>query len=215
MNRPRCMILDWDGTVADTMPALTGIAVSLLTKCYELDPFRAKKSYVETTGLPFEQQIALMFPNNPRNREVVEEFEQRKKETFFDQRLFPDVIPVLKAFRAASIPVSVSSSTVQPLIEEYICRNGMKNLIDHVLGFRPGFEKGRDHFTYLVKKIGNLAFSDLLYVGDSLKDGERARSCGVPFIARVGMVSEDDFLAHFPGTTCIDNLVELIGLLGL
>jgi phosphoglycolate phosphatase-like HAD superfamily hydrolase len=215
VNRPKCLVLDWDGTVADTMPVLTDIAVSLMTKWYELEPDRAKRMYVETTGLPFVQQIALMFPDNPRNMQVVEEFEQRKKETFFDQRLFPDVIPVLKALSAASIPVAVSSSTVQPLIEEYINRNGMKNLIGHILGFCPGFEKGRDHFTYLVKKMGSMAFSDLLYVGDSLKDGERARNCGVPFIARVGMVSKDDFLAQFPGTTCIGCLEELTGLLGL
>ncbi len=44
---------------------------------------------------------------------------------------------------------------------------------DIVLGFREGFEKGKAHFDYVKDKFG-LDKEDMTFVGDSLKDAEKA-----------------------------------------
>ena len=113
MDIPKVIVFDWDGTIANTMPILTKIAVDLLTHHYQLDRDQAKQLYIETTGLPFVQQIALIFPKNTKNTLVVSEFEQKKENTFFDQALFPDVVTVFQAFKRVNVSIAVSSSTIQ------------------------------------------------------------------------------------------------------
>ena len=57
--------------------------------------------------------------------------------------------------------------------------------------------------------------SELLYVGDSIKDGERAEECNVPFIAKIGLFFEPDFSDRFPNVICIEQLIELLVVFNL
>ncbi|MFX0195216.1 MAG: HAD family hydrolase [Candidatus Hodarchaeota archaeon] len=200
-------MLDFDGTVADTMPVLEEIAVKLITKNYGKDRETARKEYIRTTGLPFWQQLELLFPNNPLNYEIAARFEEEKKNRFFDQPLFDDAVETIEQLRQNFI-VCVSSSTLQPLVEQYCQVN--KLIIDCILGYRPGFEKGKDHFDYIIKKF-DLTYSDLVYVGDSLKDAERAQHNNVVFVGKVGLFSKQEFqeLGNIPTITSLKELLLL------
>ncbi len=189
------------------MPVLEEIAVKLITKNYGKDRETARKEYIRTTGLPFWQQLELLFPNNPLNYEIAARFEEEKKNRFFDQPLFDDAVETIEQLRQNFI-VCVSSSTLQPLVEQYCQVN--KLIIDCILGYRPGFEKGKDHFDYIIKKF-DLTYSDLVYVGDSLKDAERAQHNNVVFVGKVGLFSKQEFqeLGNIPTITSLKELLLL------
>lgn len=202
----KMVTLDFDGTTADTMPTLENIAVKLITKHYQLSTETAKEKYRNTTGLPFVQQIHMIFPEQPQNETVITQFEKEKIESIFDLPLFDDAIETIDYLRENGILVAISSSTTQPIIEKYCELKGLQ--VDAILGYKPGFEKGKDHFDYLMEKF-SLAPEDMLYVGDSLKDCERAQKSKILFIGRIGMFSEKRFSEISQSKIFIHELSEL------
>jgi hypothetical protein len=129
----------------DMMPqATTGhlatIAVRLLNSYFGLSLEMGKYLYVKTSGLPFEEQVELMFPNHEKNAELVASFEQEKEDTIFKQPLFPEVKSVFAALSTGGHRLVISSSNTRSMMEEYCSRTGLK--VDLILGYRKGFGKG-------------------------------------------------------------------------
>lgn len=212
MKGVRVLILDFDGTVADTMTYLTELAAGLLAERYGMGREEARRAYVDTTGLPFVQQMEILFPGDGRNAETVRLFEADKRESMGRFDLFPDVRPTLGALREAGIKVCVSSGNYDDIIHDFMGRRGLE--VDLVMGFRPGFEKGRDHFEHAMREFGSDAGSTV-FVGDSIKDGERAEEAGIRFIAKTGLVSMEEFKARFQRIPVVSDLAELLHILGL
>ena len=206
----KLIALDFDGTTADTMPTLEKIAVKLIVENYKIEIEDARTKYRNTTGLPFEQQIAILFPGNEKNNFVIKEFEKEKISSIFDLPLFEDTLDTIAKLRKNGYLVAISSSTTQPIIEKY-CKQ--RNLdVDHVCGYRKGFEKGKDHFDFLMEKF-NLKPEEVVYVGDSLKDCERAQGSNILFIGRIGMFSQEQFDKISTSKIIIHQLHELLDLI--
>lgn len=212
MKGLKVVVLDFDGTVADTMSYLTELAAGLLVKNYGMDRGAAQRAYVDTTGLPFVQQMELLYPGDERNEETVSLFEAAKRENMSRFGLFPDVKDTVARLRAAGVKVCVSSSNFEDLILEFMKNRGLE--ADLVMGYRPGFEKGRSHFQHAMRHFRSDGRSTV-FVGDSIKDGEKARSAGIGFIAKTGLVDRQEFQQRFPGTPVISSLAELLHILGL
>jgi phosphoglycolate phosphatase len=206
------VIFDFDGTIADTMPFLVDLAARLLTTHYGLGDAGARKAYIDTTGLPFCRQMEIIFPGDPRNAATVEQFEAVKRDHLTDFRFFPDAAPVLGEIRKRGIKVCLSSGNVEGIIEPVLVSRGLA--VDLVMGWRPGFEKGPDHFGFAAETFG-VPLEGMLFVGDSLKDGLAARGCGVKFIARAGLVDRAELERQLPGTPIIGSLVEVLPFLGI
>ncbi|MHA1950346.1 MAG: HAD family hydrolase [Candidatus Thorarchaeota archaeon] len=186
------VIFDFDGTLADSMPFLENIGVQVMMKYFEVDEADATERYRSTTGLPYEHQVKLNFPDNPKNEDAIEEFEKLKIEKIFEQELFPDSVDTVRKLREMGMDVFVSSSTFQPTIEGYFERKGILDLFKAIVGYRPGFEKGADHFNY-INSIFNIQFDEMVFVGDSLKDYERAKGF-CTFIGILGMFNTQRFV---------------------
>jgi phosphoglycolate phosphatase-like HAD superfamily hydrolase len=206
----KLVTLDFDGTTADTMPTLEEFAVKLMVKYYKLETEDARTKYQITTGLPFEQQMELIFPDNPNNDEVISQFEREKIKSIFDLPLFTDAKSTIDLLREMGYLVAISSSTTQPIIEKYCNKNGL--VVDQIVGYKIGFEKGKDHFDFLRKEF-NLSAEELVYVGDSLKDCERAQNNDIVFIGKIGMFSREDFNKISKSKIVITDLEELIKII--
>ncbi|MFX0045320.1 MAG: HAD family hydrolase [Candidatus Hermodarchaeota archaeon] len=192
-ERLRCeaIIFDFDGTLADSMPFLESIGVLVMMGFHGVPKDEAASRYKVTTGLPYEHQIKLNFPEHEQNEAAIEEFERMKIERIYDQKLFPDAQDVLSEVKRRGFSVFVSSSTFEPTIKEYFRRLGLLDFFEGILGYRPGFEKGADHFKHVAKEYG-IPLEDIVFVGDSIKDYERSRDF-CQFIALEGMFTEADF----------------------
>jgi phosphoglycolate phosphatase-like HAD superfamily hydrolase len=209
----KAIVFDFDGTLADSMPFLQSIGVEVMMKHFGVSKDDAIKKYVTTTGLPYEHQIKLNFPDDTRNKAAIEEFEQLKIKRIYEQELFPDAEPAVRELGKRGFDMFVSSSTFQPTIEEYFRRRGILELFEAVVGYRPGFEKGADHFNYINSNY-NIDFDDMLFVGDSLKDYERSKGY-CKFIALAGLFDYQDFRnAGYEGEG-ISRLSELLEIVKL
>ncbi|MHA1504113.1 MAG: HAD family hydrolase [Candidatus Heimdallarchaeota archaeon] len=202
----KMITLDFDGTTADTMPTLEKTAVRLIMQNYSLLDDDARTKYRRTTGLPFEQQISILFPDHEKNEFVINEFEKEKIEGIFDLPLFPDAKETIVYLRENDYLVAISSSTTQPIIEKYCKLNEL--IVDQILGYRPGFEKGKDHFDFLIEKF-EVSNTEMIYVGDSLKDCKRAQGSDIVFIGRFGMFTREDFDKISKSKLYISKLAEL------
>lgn len=206
----KACILDFDGTLVDTMGELTKIAVEVMMQYYGISSHEAKEKYIETSGLPFCQQIEMIFPSDSKNKEATEEFERRKLINFFQHPPFSEAYKVLKFLHKKGFCIAVSSSNMQNVIDEYIQKYKMK--VDFALGWRgEGFEKGYGHFEFVRKKL-SIGKEEMVFVGDSLKDAERAKNYGIDFIAKCGIFTRQDFQQNASPIAIIDNLAELIPL---
>jgi phosphoglycolate phosphatase-like HAD superfamily hydrolase len=210
MKKLQCtaIIFDFDGTLANSMPFLESIGVQMMRKHFGISQEDATDKYRSTTGLPYEQQVKFSFPNNPANEDAIEEFEQLKIDRIFEQELFPDSEETLQEIQSMGVDIFVSSSTFQSTIVEYFRRKGLMDYFVEILGYRPGFEKGADHFEYVSKKYG-IPLDELVFVGDSLKDYERSTGyCG--FIAISRMFSEEEFRKMGHEGPVVDDLLEVL-----
>ena len=204
----KAVIFDFDGTLADSMPFLESIGVEMMMKYFGVSKKDATTRYRSTTGLPYEQQVKMNFPDHPKNEEAIEAFEKLKIDRIFEQLLFEDTEDSVGKLNQMGIDVFVSSSTFQTTIEEYFRRLGILSLFKGILGYRPGFEKGADHFNHIHSEY-NIQFDEMLFVGDSLKDYERSQGF-CKFIGISGMFSIEDFNSKGHSGLVVEKLSEVV-----
>ena len=108
------VIYDLDGTLLDSMPALTAIATALMTERYGIDVEVARRRYLQTTGADFATQLEELFPSHPANGKVAAEFERRKERALRDARPFVEAMPTLSRFRSEGVRQFVCSSSLSP-----------------------------------------------------------------------------------------------------
>ncbi len=208
MKRTKAYLFDFDGTLVDTMMGFADIAGDVISMYHDDITFdEARKKYLDTSGNPFFQQLEIMFPGDPLNRDKAKIFEERKIEGFFKSSFDSDVRYTINQLRKEGHLAGVASNNFQELIDKFVLEENLE--FDIVLGFRHGFEKGPAHFDYVCEKF-NLSKSDLTFVGDSLKDAEKARDYGVHFVGICGTFQRDDFLKFDSETVTIENLKELL-----
>ncbi|MBN2403683.1 MAG: HAD hydrolase-like protein [Spirochaetes bacterium] len=206
----RAFLFDFDGTLVDTMDGFADIAGRVIHEFHPEMSFKdARANYMKTSGAPFFQQCEILFPGHPANTEKVKIFEEEKQDGFFKQRFSDDVKYAINALRERGDIAGVSSNNYQELIDKFVKREGL--IFDVVLGFNNGFQKGKDHFEFVMKKF-SLSNKELTFVGDSLKDAEKAFANKINFIGKCGTFKKEDFLSMNENIKTINNIRELLNL---
>lgn len=205
--RKSLCIFDFDGTLVDSMTSFADLAASLISQHFDLNPAQARQAYLDTSGLPFYQQLEILFPKHVKNHEVSELFESNKRKDYLEKPLFKDVESGLTRLRKNKIRVAISSNNSHELVEQYLAKkNNFPS--DLVLGYRKDFAKGRQHFDHILNFF-DVAPSEALFVGDSQQDGKKALDYGLDFVGRVGTVSDQEFQTLSPQIKTVNNLHEL------
>ncbi|MBA7617584.1 Enolase-phosphatase E1 [subsurface metagenome] len=205
INRTEAIIFDFDGTVADTMPFLTGLAVKLKRLLLPFFQMLSSQGYLETTGLDFASQLESIFPNHPNNQRVASDFEKRKLEGIFNHPVFPDVISTLKYFGNKKIKIFICSSTKQKIITKYSRLNKMDTLIDRFFGYEPNFKKG-EQIDYILQHYG-LQPEKVVFVADSLRDCDFAKEKKINFIGVLNILEKKAF--EKKGAISVESLTDL------
>jgi phosphoglycolate phosphatase-like HAD superfamily hydrolase/phosphatidylglycerophosphate synthase len=199
------VIFDFDGTIADTMPFLSDLAVGLLTERYEISGAEARRRYLETTGMDFASQIEEIFPGHSSNDAVAAAMESGKRERIFEHPLFDEVISVLMFFEERDVKRFVCSSTQETLVRQHTKRLGIDDLLNGCFGYRPGFTKSHQ-IEYILRHY-NLCPEEVIFVGDSLMDYEFVKDSGVQFVAIRRLFEEHEFRGR--GLLSVRDLTEL------
>ncbi len=210
MEKTKAYLFDFDGTLVDTMEGFADIAAEVIHRYHpEISAEEARRKYLDTSGVPFFQQLEILFPGDPDNAEKASIFEETKKEGFFSASFSDDVRSTISTIRERGFVAGVSSNNFQHLVDAFVEREGL--VFDIVLGFRDGFEKGAPHFNYVMQRF-SLGPDQLTFVGDSLKDAEKALNNNIRFIGLCGTFNREDFLALDEHIITLNNIKELLAL---
>lgn len=207
---PKVLLCDLDGTLIDTMPVLADLATEVMSDIYGLPRALGRELYLATCGLPFVKQLEDIFPGDARNPGASDIFEGRKPSRCSMARMPEDTRAALRDLRARGVRIGVSSNNGQENVETFVRLSGFP--FDLVMGYGNGLSKGRSQIEMAERKFG-VDRQEMLFIGDSLHDGEIANQCKIPFVGLAGTFAKERFILRFPGQPVIGKFAEILDLL--
>jgi phosphoglycolate phosphatase-like HAD superfamily hydrolase len=207
---PRVLLCDLDGTLIDTMPILADLAVIVLNETYGMPRSLARELYVATCGLPFCQQLESICPGDARNAGASARFEAAKPALCRSARMPADTRRALLTLQGRGVRIVVSSNNGTENVAAFAADSGFA--FDLALGFGAGLAKGGPHITRAEAEF-RAPRVEMLFVGDSLHDGEIAASERIPFVGVAGTFSRDRFALRFPGLPIVSRFADLVDLI--
>jgi phosphoglycolate phosphatase-like HAD superfamily hydrolase len=203
---PRALLCDLDGTLIDSMPTLADLATDVMESIYGTPRLLGRELYLATCGLPFVKQLEEIYPGDPRNAGASDTFEGRKPERCDQIRMPAETRRALERMRSFGVKIAVSSNNGVANVATF-ARNAAFPF-DLVLGFGDGLAKGRPHLDATSRAFG-VGRQEMLFVGDSLHDGEIAEREGIPFVGLATTFSPERFSLRFPRVPVIRRFSSL------
>jgi phosphoglycolate phosphatase-like HAD superfamily hydrolase len=206
---PKVLLCDLDGTLIDTMPVLADLATEVMVGMYGIPKTLARELYLATCGLPFVAQLEDIFPGDVRNPTASDLFESAKPARCNSARMPADTRSALVELRRRGVRIAVSSNNGRENVETFAKTADFP--FDLVMGYGNGLAKGKPH-VQMVERLFGVGRGEMLFVGDSLHDGEIANVEGLPFVGVAGTFSKESFLLRFPGLPIVHGFAELLDL---
>ncbi len=129
--------------------------------------------------------------------------------------LYPWAPRLLASLAAHGITLGIVSTKYRQRLEAVLQREGLRSLFTVIVGgddvVHP--KPAPDALLVAVGKLGVPADA-VLYVGDSIADGEAARSAGVPFVAVRSGVTPQRALEDLAPVATLNDASELAALIG-
>ena len=176
---------DLDGTLLDDLGAISMVAADVLQNAFGTPPEEGRVHYLATTGLPFEAQLAQLYPQipEPDRLGVARLFHQRKiREAYATAEPFPEVPRVLKLLAQAKWTLVVSTGAEREMADLLLEREGLRFWFEAVLGSGQGTK--REHLLEYRRRYPRVP---VFLVGDSRFDMEAARD--TPEVVALGRAS--------------------------
>jgi phosphoglycolate phosphatase-like HAD superfamily hydrolase len=206
---PKVLLCDLDGTLIDTMPVLADLATEVMVGMYGIPKVLGRELYLATCGLPFIAQLGDIFPGDARNEAASDLFEASKPARCDSARMPADTRAALSELQRRGVRIAVSSNNGRRNVEAFAESSGFP--FDLVMGYGNGLAKGRPH-VQMVERVFGVGRGEMLFIGDSLHDGEIALVEGLPFVGVAGTFSKESFLLRFPGQPVVHRFAELLDL---
>jgi phosphoglycolate phosphatase-like HAD superfamily hydrolase len=174
------VIVDFDGTIADSMGPLSELAVQVISEELGLGVDDARSRYLASTGWDFATQLQVIDSSGRAARtQAAHRFEASKPDLMEGVDPFPDLRAFLEEVRAVGVDVCVCSSTRRELVRRWIDRHRLGEYFSVVDGWSPEHDKAAQ--LQAVLDSSGLPADRCLVVGDSGRDGQLAASLGMQF----------------------------------
>jgi phosphoglycolate phosphatase-like HAD superfamily hydrolase len=206
---PKVLLCDLDGTLIDTMPVLADLATEVMVGMYGIPRTLARELYLATCGLPFVAQLEDIFPGDARNATASDLFESAKPARCNSARMAADTRAALVELRRRGVRIAVSSNNGRQNVETFAKTADFP--FDLVMGYGNGLAKGKPH-VQMAERLFGVGRGEMLFIGDSLHDGEIAHVEGLSFVGVAGTFSKESFLLRFPGLPIVHSFAELLDL---
>jgi phosphoglycolate phosphatase len=169
----RLIVWDFDGTLADSMPA--GLRIfNRLAPELGIRPIADPAAARAMSSRQFLRHHRIRFWRLPR---LVRKFQAAAAAEADKLRLFPGLPEVLADLRGRGVRHGILSSNSEGNIRRCLAANGVEGLFAFVVGCPKLFGKGRA-LRRLLRAEG-IDRRQVLYVGDEVRDLEGARRAGV------------------------------------
>jgi phosphoglycolate phosphatase-like HAD superfamily hydrolase len=208
---PKLLLCDLDGTLIDSMPSLADLATEVMEEVYGTPRVLSRELYLATCGLPFIKQLEEIYPGDLRNGPASDAFESRKPARCGAIGMSGETRRALERLRQRGVRVGVSSNNGVDNVAAFARAAGFA--FDLVLGYGDGLAKGKPHLDAASRTFG-VDRPEMLFVGDSLHDGEIAEREGVPFVGLATTFSPERFALRFPHAPVLRRFSALPELFG-
>ena len=184
----RMVILDFDGTLADTAAVIIRTMQATIS---ELGlPSRTDEQCAATIGLRLVEIPPVLFPECSIDEDLYAGTYRRLFHEFNTEdavRIYPNVVETLKALRSKGVILTIASSRSHASLAEYVESLGLSSLISYILG-GDDVSRGKpdpEPVNRILEKFG-ASPEDAIVVGDTSFDilmGRNAgtRTCGVTY----------------------------------
>jgi len=179
------VVFDLDGTILDDLGLISAVAADVMLKSFDTPPEEGRIHYLATTGMPFEAQLAQLYPAAPPalRAAAARTFHQRKvTEAYSKAKPFPEVPKLLKRLGSEHWTLVVSTGSETEMAELLLEREGLRYWFDEVLGSAEGTK--REHLAEYQRRYPGVP---IFLVGDSRFDMEAAQS--IPGVTALGRAS--------------------------
>jgi len=186
------IVYDFDGTLIDNMPLHVILAGDCINKYFGLPFEKAKEEYLRTTGVPFDDQLKIIFPESEKEEtreKCAKEYHSRKgKEVYEGAENFPDTIITIKKItekaskKGVNLWQIITSGSERNILKNWISENQLEVNFQKVFGKEDGLKK--DHFPKIRQSYTN---AQIFFIGDSPGDMKVASQAGLN-IYRIGFL---------------------------
>ncbi|HUI38221.1 MAG TPA: HAD hydrolase-like protein, partial [Thermoplasmata archaeon] len=160
-------------------------AADVLHTSFGTPPEEGRVHYLATTGMPFEAQLAQLYPTAPPElrEQTARLFHERKvKEAYADAGRFPEIPKLLKRLAAEDWTLVISTGAERETADLMLEREGVRFWFDAVMGSGQGTK--REHLKEYQRRYPGVP---IFLVGDSRYDMEVGSS--TPGVVPLGRAS--------------------------
>lgn len=177
------LAFDLDGTILDSICRISQVAADVMFQAFGTPAEEGRVHYLATTGMPFEAQLAQLYPDVPATERAATArvFHTRKiNEAYAHAEPFPDIPRVLRRLSQSGWTLVISTGAEKEMADLILEREGLRFWFEDVLGSAQGTK--REH---LATYAGRYPGRRLYLIGDSRFDMEAAASAsGVVALGR-------------------------------
>lgn len=179
------MLLDFDGTVVDTMEWYADAASRIIEEVAGIPREEARRLYLATAGRPFREQLRLMGLRGEALEAAASRFEEEKRAMLRRVTLSPEVERFAARAREMGLQVFLSTNNECSVVSS---NPQLTRVFDGVLCHDPetGMGKGEPHVKALGAMLG-VRRCEILFIGDSDYDIELHAPLGVTPIRTRGL----------------------------
>ena len=191
---PEVLLCDLDGTLIDSMPTLADLATEVMEAVYGTPRILARELYLATCGLPFVKQLEEIFPGDARNADASASSRAASRPAATASACRPRRAAHCEQMRAWACASWCRRTTASRTSRLSRATPGFRST--SCSGSEAGWRRGAAHRRG-VGKFG-VDRQEMLFVGDSLHDGEIAEREGIPFVGVATTFSPERFALRFP-----------------
>ncbi len=169
---------DMDGVVLNSIPVLKEIAVHTIQQLYNMPVQEAEKRYLDTLGMPFQQQLETIFPADKRNSMAAVHYESRHMSVYEKIPVVPGIPDLFNLLKSKHLATALVTST-----DHSIVRTSVPHVLALGFDFVGGYKKDFDKTAQLTRASFILGKrpEEILFVSDSLNDSIHADNVGATF----------------------------------
>jgi phosphoglycolate phosphatase-like HAD superfamily hydrolase len=171
------MVFDWDGTIADTMGYKRTNFIDLLAPFAPEKRDEIRDFHITNSGLPRRfliiktlEHICEQTPNSAEVEALSTNYTLMNLKSSINAKPFVDALEFIQ-LNSEKFLLFVSSSSDPEELTTVVAKMKMSHYFKEILGSRPGFSKGGEHFEFIQKKY-DLDKNNIVFFGDDSKDLE-------------------------------------------
>lgn len=188
MSRFKILLIDFDGTIAFTLPAIYYTAHKMLLKYgYDIQRQRVYDNFSLAMADSFRCYAGVDFDDATTDRMIEEYTDIYEREGRELVELFPNVESALSRLKSADIKIVITSNNVHRILRQMVVKLGIDKYIDDIVCVEDvqNIKPAPDIALEALRRFG-YSGNEALVVGDASLDMDMGREagchlCGVTF----------------------------------